>query len=167
MFPTSSALLLTFSFSTPLLCHLSFFSGSRLAFLLQKQQSWDQKKRRVFLGVLLLPSGPSLVCCFRLSGVFVVCCSCPFLPWRAVSAFVVPHRCGVFAFVVLVSVLFSPLLSLGCVLFSWAKKQMGRFLLLSDPLPLVFLALDGSRQPKSKCLAGCAGQNIYIYIYNI
>lgn len=130
MFPTSSALLLTFSFSTPLLCHLSFFSGSRPAFLLQKQQSfitaavvmmsavWDQKKRRVFLGVLLLPSGPSLVCCFRLSGVFVVCCSCPFLPWRAVSAFVVPHRCGVFAFVVLVSVLFSPLLSLGCVLFS-------------------------------------------------
>ena len=47
---------------------------------------------------------------------------------------------------------------------------MGRFLLLSDPSPLVFLALDGSRQPKSKCLAGCAGQNkrymyVYIYIY--
>ena len=78
----------------------------------------SEKTPRVFLGVLLLPSGPSFVCCFRLSGVFVVCCSCPFLPWRAVSAFVVPHRCGVFAFVVLVSVLFSPLLSLGCVLFS-------------------------------------------------
>ena len=122
----------------------------------------------------------------------LVCFCCLLvLRWCAVFAFLVYLWCAVLVLFFLgvlflpssslIGVVFSPLLSLlvccfrlCCPLlvccFPAQKKQMGRFLLLSDPLPLVFLALDGSRQPKSKCLAGCAGQNkryMYVYIYYI